>query len=288
MPTMSRRMFGYCSVASFIYTNRSAHAANSTAAFDNLFAQVGKDEARLEGARSYREIGYRESGPSEEELAAAPNIPRKYRSSKEVSSRARALIVKFEVSGKKKYDSSYRKPVWPKGNSGVTIGIGYDLGYSGRTRFQEDWADILSNNAIEVLGPACGVTGPSANSLLPFFSEVEISWDAALQQFGRFMPFVGGETLNAFPKAKLLSSDSFGALVSLVYNRGSAMNSRGDDKLDRRREMRSIRDLIDGEEFSGVPDQMRSMKRLWENDPDAKGLLDRRELEARLFEAGMA
>jgi GH24 family phage-related lysozyme (muramidase) len=30
------------------------------------------------------------------------------------------------------------------------------------------------------------------------------------------------------------------------------------------------------------------MKRLWENDPDARGLVKRRELEAVLFEEGLA
>lgn len=39
------------------------------------------------------------------------------------------MIMIFEVSSKNYYNSSLKAPNWPGGNSGVTIGIGYDLAH---------------------------------------------------------------------------------------------------------------------------------------------------------------
>jgi hypothetical protein len=64
-----------------------------------------------------------------------------------------------------------------------------------------------------------------------------------------------------------------------------------DKTSERRREMHQIwRLMSEGTPatFAAIPEQFRSMKRLWLNDPDARGLLERRELEAKLFEAGLA
>ena len=45
-----------------------------------------------------------------------------------ISQAAIDLIVREEVSGKEVYERNYRRPEWPGGSSGVTIGIGYDVG----------------------------------------------------------------------------------------------------------------------------------------------------------------
>jgi hypothetical protein len=75
-----------------------------------------------------------------------------------------------------------------------------------------------------------------------------------------------------------------GMLVSLVYNRGTSMidsrNSPGN-----RKEMRDIQAAVAAGRFAEVPAALRSMKRLW---PNLKGLRDRREHEALLFEQGLA
>ena len=95
------------------------------------------------------------------------------------------------------------------------------------------------------------------------------------------------ENSRYFINSDELTEDSFGALVSLVYNRGSATKSSPDDPLDRRREMREIKQLCLQRQFERIPDQIRKMRRLWENDESVSGLIKRRELEARLFEAGL-
>jgi hypothetical protein len=49
--------------------------------------------------------------------------------------------------------------------------------------------------------------------------------------------------------------------------------------------MRNIKSHMASKEFTAIPDEFRSMKRLW---PDMRGLQKRREREAELFEKGLA
>jgi hypothetical protein len=63
----------------------------------------------------------------------------------------------------------------------------------------------------------------------------------------------------AFPGINELSPDAQGALVSLVFNRGTSMEG------DRRREMRAIQAAVANGDLQEIADQLRSMKRLWAN-----------------------
>ena len=84
-----------------------------------------------------------------------------------------------------------------------------------------------------------------------------------------------------------LPLDAQGALVSLIYNRGTSMGKPGFQSWAQRREMRAIQaDLADGVQRGDLADtaaQLRSMKRLWEGK-GFDGLSARREAEARLVE----
>src|SRR4051812_28857019 len=44
-----------------------------------------------------------------------------------IHSDATSLIIACEVTSKAAYTSKYMNPIWPRGRSGVTIGIGYDI-----------------------------------------------------------------------------------------------------------------------------------------------------------------
>jgi GH24 family phage-related lysozyme (muramidase) len=72
-------------------------------------------------------------------------------------------------------------------------------------------------------------------------------------------------------------------LVSLVYNRGTAM-ADSPRKPGDRKEMREIRDAVAAGRLASIPAALRAMKRLW---PEGSGLRDRREREAKLFEEGL-
>lgn len=47
-----------------------------------------------------------------------------------ISDEAKLVVIGFEVTGQAYYEKHEARPTWPQGASGVTIGIGYDLGYN--------------------------------------------------------------------------------------------------------------------------------------------------------------
>lgn len=204
----------------------------------------------------------------------------------QISSRAIDMIVAFEVSSEAAYDRLYVHPVWPKGNSGVTIGIGYDIGYVNADSLTKDWTTGIGANAVATLTHACGKTGTAASQILPQLQAVTVPFAVASSVFGQTdVPRYTARTLAALPPAAAnLPPDCLGALVSLVYNRGASFNADG----DRYREMRAIHDDIQQQNLKDIPAQLRSMKRLWASDPGMAGLVRRRELEAVLFEQGLS
>jgi GH24 family phage-related lysozyme (muramidase) len=251
-------------------------AAKAYRRFDRLLAEALANENLLVAARTERE-GH------EKMVMIAQTRPRPAPSATPISERATNLIVAFEVSDQKAYVRAYQHPTWPEGASGVTIGIGYDIGYARRDWLHEDWQTVIPDAQILSLEAACGVTGRAADELLSSLRSVVVPWDAAMQEFLKWtQPRTVAETEAALPNTKLLSSDSLGALVSLVYNRGASFFDSG----DRFREMRAIRQHMDAKEFGKIPAEFRAMKRLWAGK--MAGLVRRRELEAVLFEAGLA
>ncbi len=194
------------------------------------------------------------------------------------------LIVDEEVSGRATYEKRYRHPEWPGGHSGITFGIGYDIGQdrpeAAKAKLRADWEGRIPDAMIRALEPCCGVSGEAAHALLASVRpKVDISFDVAMAEFSaQDLPEFEGKVARALSNTDKLAGDSFGALTSLAYNRGASFNLAG----DRYREMRAIRDHMAAQEFDRIPAEIRSMKRLWNN-----GLVGRREREALLFERGL-
>ena len=84
----------------------------------------------------------------------------------------------------------------------------------------------------------------------------------------------------ALPNTDRLSPDSLGAIVSLAYNRGVAFDTPG----PRYAEMRAIKTLMASQNFSKIPAEFLSMRRLWPVNGD---LWKRRMHEAALFQKGL-
>ncbi len=203
-----------------------------------------------------------------------------YGGSARISDDAADLMAAFEIGDKLTYERRYGRPTWPGAQSGVVIGIGYDLGYATPEAFARNWEHRLKPADFAALKAAVGTKGPAAKDLLNTLSDVSVPYDVARDQFQtQSLPQYTAQTLAAFPHASELPADSLGALVSLIYNRGSSFVG------DARTEMRTIRELMDKREFAGVPAQLRAMKRLW---PTIDGLQRRRDAEAVLFEKGLA
>jgi hypothetical protein len=194
------------------------------------------------------------------------------------------LIVASEVTSKEVYAKLYQHPEWPGGASGITIAIGYDCGFASPQRISDDWASLLPPSMITALARVSGKTGKAAQELLSSVrNQVSVPWDAAMHVFETIdMPKWEGLVLKACPNSENLPADCFGVITSIAYNRGASFTKAG----DRYEEMRAIRaDILSGN-WSDIPVQIRSMKRLWDTHKQA-GLITRRENEAVLFEQGL-
>ena len=205
-----------------------------------------------------------------------------------LSDKAIELILQFEIGGSRKYyDKFLARPSWPGGASGVTIGIGYDLGYSSKN-FANDWKDKLSSDAFNRLNRTLGLTGSRGKAAISNVRDIVIPWEAAMEVFeNNTMPLYIAQTLKAFPNADKLPPDAFGALVSVVFNRGPLV-----DDTDRRKEMKRIREIlllgndqeVDTEDIKDIASQVRQMSRLWpDNSKSDNDLHDRRHAEADLI-----
>jgi len=176
---------------------------------------------------------------------------------------------------------------FPGGDSGVTLGHGYDLGAGTESKSEmvNDWKTWLSGAELERLGSAVGKTGTAAQALCPDFRDITISVEAADEVFYRAtVPKYYQKMVSAFPNAGKLPGSAQGALLSLTFNRGTSM------KGDRREEMRNIRELLAGEppyDLKAIAAELREMKKLWAGK-GLGGLITRREREARLVERTLA
>jgi hypothetical protein len=200
-----------------------------------------------------------------------------------VSDKAYELIVQYETGGREYYEKVYKSaPVWPGYSSGVTIGFGYDLGYIGEDEFVEVWGKLLPADAVERLKEGVGITGGGAQAIARRLKDIRVSWEVSETVFARnTVPKFVGMTMRALENfdAEMLHPHSTGALVSLVFNRGADFKSSSDKRL----EMRQIREHMAEPVFKEIPGELRAMKRHW----TSKGLKERRDAEAKLFERGL-
>ena len=202
-----------------------------------------------------------------------------------LSKKSLDLILEFEVGGGENYYNKFLKnPAWPEGQSGVTIGVGYDLGYVNKTEFSEDWKD-LPKEIFDRLYKVVGIKGYNAKNLIRGLRDIVIPWELSLQVFNhKTVKKFWNLTKDTFPNFDKMPEDAKGGLVSLVFNRGNALEG------DRRREMKLIRDgmritnTFDQKALTFIANQIRNMKRIWAGGSIEKGMNRRRDAEAKLIE----
>ena len=202
-----------------------------------------------------------------------------------LSKKSLDLILEFEVGGGENYYNKFLKnPAWPEGQSGVTIGVGYDLGYVNKAEFSEDWKD-LPKEIFDRLYKVVGIKGYNAKNLVRGLKDISIPWELALKVFNnKTVTKFWNLTKQTFPNFDNLPEDAKGGLVSVVFNRGNALEG------DRRREMKLIRDgmklvsTFDQKALTFIANQIRSMKRIWIGGSIEKGMSRRRDAEAKLIE----
>lgn len=201
----------------------------------------------------------------------------------DISAAAYALILQYEVGGGEAYyNKELKHPSYPGGESGVTIGIGYDLGYNTASQFATDWKAILDSNSYDRLVPHLGKKSSAAKAAVSSVKDITIPWPSAQSVFkGNTLPRFISETVRAFPGAQTLHPDAFGALVSLVFNRGGSVSGSS------RVEMLNIKNAIacnQSDIYKYIASQIIAMKRLWVGK-GLDGLLTRRDDEAKLIKS---
>lgn len=200
-----------------------------------------------------------------------------------ISRKSIDLIIQFEIGGRSYYEKALQKPTYPGGQSGVTIGIGYDLGYNTEKQFLADWSPTLNLNFVNALKPLCGLKGDKAKAMIKGeVLNVRIPYNIAYDVFVKSsVPRFYKAALTIYPEMIHLNEDTQGALVSMVFNRGTSLAG------DRRKEMKAIIDLVKLKDYEGIAEEIEKSKRLWEN-AGMDGLVIRREAEADLIRNSIA
>lgn len=188
------------------------------------------------------------------------------------------LILRFEVGGGEPYYNRFLKsPTWPGEASGVTIGVGYDLGYNTPASIRNDWSPRLSDAVVTRLVGCAGKTGPQARAMLASVRDIVIPWAAAFAVYEDVtIPKFWEKTQRTFPGVDETHPNCRGGPLSLVFNRGESLQG------DRRREMRAIRGLVVSKDYRAIASQIGSMKRLWLGTTIERGMSRRRDAEADL------
>ena len=196
-----------------------------------------------------------------------------------LSYKAIQLILEFEIGGGQQYYEKFlQRPTWPEGQSGITIGIGYDLGYNTVEVFNQDWQK-LGDVEQKRLSDCCGLKEDAAKERLASVKDIIVPWELAWEVFNVVtVPKFYNFTKEAFPGFENLAADVQGGLVSLVFNRGTSMQG------NRRVEMRVVRDLVTKKNVLLIAEQIRKMKRIWLGTSIENGMTRRREAEADLIE----
>lgn len=220
---------------------------------------------------------------SPDDTTVNPIIPQVIDTTTQLSDKAYKLILDYEVGGGAAYyNKALKHPCYPGGASGVTIGIGYDLGYNTTAQFEADWKAILDQASYNRLIPHLGKKSSNAKAAIPSVKDIIIPWVSAETVFkSNTLPRFIRETKKAFPGAEILHPDAFGALVSLVFNRGGSTSGAS------RVEMLNIKNAIANKRadiYNYISQQILDMKRLWIGK-GLDGLLTRRNEESSLVKS---
>jgi len=156
-----------------------------------------------------------------------------------------------------------------------------------KTEFSEDWKD-LPKEIFDRLYKVVGIKGYNAKNLIRGLRDITIPWKLSLQVFNnKTVTKFWNLTKDTFPNFDKMPEDAKGGLVSLVFNRGNALEG------DRRREMKLIRDgmritnTFDQKALTFIANQIRNMKRIWAGGSIEKGMNRRRDAEAKLIEQSL-
>lgn len=188
-------------------------------------------------------------------------------------------VISFESGGESYYKKFLKKMTWPGGASGVTMGIGADLGYMSSTEFDKYFAKYFKSEENKKLKSVIGLKGQDAKIAISKLKGIELSWENASEAFIEWtLPKFWNLTNILWKGLDKLCESAQIALVSIVFNRGAS--TKGSSRI----EMSNIKPLVLKKDYKGIAREIRKMKRLWEGK-NMDGLLKRREEEAKMVES---
>ena len=207
-------------------------------------------------------------------------LKKKIMSSSKPSPKTLDLLLRYEVGGGKSYYEKYlSKFTWPGGASGPTIAIGVDCAYYSELELTKIFS-FLAKDEIKRIQEASGKTGDRGKEYAKKLRSagIVVNWEQAMDIFTNLTwPKFTKLAEKTFPGLSELHPDAYGAIISLVFNRGTSL------KGDSRKEMVNIKNLITKKDYKKIAKEFRNMKRIWVGK-NLDGLLERREAEAKLVE----
>jgi hypothetical protein len=177
-------------------------------------------------------------------------------------------------------------PYWPGGESGITIGVGWDLGQHSESEFLRSWAG-LELATLRQLKAAIHKRGHAAEVVVPQLKAIDLPRNLSLSVFrssleDSYYPM----TLRLFPGVETLPTEVQVALLSVVFNRGVLLGRDPDwskaKEVDRRWEIRRLQADVKQRDLFAIYIRLGTMKRLWEKS-GPRGLLYRRRDEQHLI-----
>lgn len=188
----------------------------------------------------------------------------------------------------------------PSTTSGVTWGVGWDARWRTPEQVKSTWAELNSNdldklantatkwgaNAREALGEL-GTVVPGTRHSPPYVKDIVIPEEVALKVFKDDLEVYYELTGKTFPGFEELPAGVQVALISLVYNRAQGgkmpMGQDHPGALDRKWEMRRIREDVAKQDLVWIYHHLNAMKRVWKGTGNEPFMNKRRSDECELI-----
>jgi hypothetical protein len=184
-----------------------------------------------------------------------------------------------------KAESIQAHPYWPGGDSGVTLGIGWDLGYHTQDEVESVWGE-LGPEKLGRLKTAAQKKGVQAETLLLALKSIDVPTDLSRRVLAGSLLDYYSHVIRVFPGLDRMPAEAQVVFVSLVFNRGEAMGHEPSwaiaKEVDRRWEFRELRDDVKRQDMFAIYAHLGTMKRLWETS-GPRGLRIRRRDEQALI-----
>jgi GH24 family phage-related lysozyme (muramidase) len=216
----------------------------------------------------------------------------------QLSRRGVNKMIGYEVGAEHEGDVRYynrflSRPTVPPGDSGVTVGIGFDCGYNSKDAIRKAWEGKVNGNILAFLISASGFKGDAAKRLIkPNTSIFRIDFEISKQVFYETsLPLFVRNTVKSYPNLPKLNPTCAAIIVGLVYNRGASLVDSSPLAVRRkaRQEMRDLVIATNEIDYTKIANCFNRMKRLWDGVPEfvgdnekrISGLVKRREDESK-------